>query len=452
MTRAKDKTQSRTAQQIECMRIDLQQHGISPALVDAAALRVVEGLRAAGFEALLVGGCVRDLLLGLPPKDFDVATSATPEEVKRVFSRARLIGRRFRIAHVRFGREVVEVSTFRGKAAPDDEATTVTRKERARQPGEQPLSARSAQGVLLRDNVYGSIDEDAFRRDFTINALYYDPLSQEVIDYTGGVEDLRARRLRLIGEPARRYREDPVRILRAIRFAAKLGFELEPATKNAIAETVHLVSEVAPARLFDEMCKLFLSGHAHTAWQILVDQELTPYLFPDIDPAPQVLALIEAAMRGTDVRIADGRPVTPGFLLAALLWDLYQQRLALHIENLPAAEARESASSEAIRFQAEIMSIPRRFSQFIKEVWLLQPRLEVRQARAIDRLVKHPRFRAAYDFLLLRAETGEVPTELAEWWTRYQETGPDERAAMRQSLERTPKKRRRSRRPPKTQP
>jgi poly(A) polymerase len=428
------------------LRLGADQHGIPPALVDSAALQVVEGLRRAGFEAFLVGGCVRDLLLALAPKDFDVATSATPEEVKRVFSRARLIGRRFRIAHVRFGREVVEVSTFRRQAVPDDDEPPV-RRDRSAASGQQPLTARSAQGVLLSDNVYGGIDEDAFRRDFTINALYYDPISQEVIDYTGGVEDLKGRRLRLIGDPSRRYREDPVRILRAIRFAAKLHFEFEPATHSAIAGTVHLISEVAPARLFDEICKLFLSGHAHDAWRILADQELVPYLFPDIDPVPAVLALIEEAMRGTDHRIAEGRPVTPSFLLAALLWDLYQQRLKLHQESAaPIAEARETASSEAIRFQSEIMTIPRRFSQFIKEVWLLQPKLEERQSGAVERLVKHPRFRAAYDFLLLRAETGEVPAELAEWWTRYQEVDADHRAAMRQALESTDGKRKRPRR------
>jgi poly(A) polymerase len=427
------------------LRLGADQHGIPPALVDSAALQVVEGLRRSGFEALLVGGCVRDLLLGLPPKDFDVATSATPEEVKRVFSRARLIGRRFRIAHVRFGREIVEVSTFRRQALPDDDEPPA-RRDRSAASGQPAPAAQSAQGVLLRDNVYGGIDEDAFRRDFTINALYYDPISQEVIDYTGGVEDLKGRRLRLIGDPSRRYREDPVRILRAIRFAAKLHFDFEPATHTAIAGAVHLISEVAAARLFDEMCKLFLSGHAHEAWRILSDQELVPYLFPDVDPAPAVLELIEAAMRGTDHRIAEGRPVTPSFLLAALLWDLYQQRLKLHQENAPIADARETASSEAIRFQSEIMTIPRRFSQFIKEVWLLQPKLEERQSRAVERLVKHPRFRAAYDFLLLRADTGEAPAELAEWWTRYQEVDDDHRAAMRQGLERTDGKRKRPRR------
>ncbi len=403
-------------------KLKARKFNISPDQVDAGAVSVVEALVAAGYEALLVGGCVRDLLLGLTPKDFDVATSATPDQVKQVFRKARLIGRRFQIAHVRAGRNIIEVSTFRRQAGDEDEVEGDARQ------------SRSAQGMLLRDNLWGNLSEDAFRRDFTVNALYYNPLDETIIDYTGGVQDLQAKRLRLIGDPGTRYREDPVRILRALRFASKLDFELAPETAAGISATVHLIGDVAPARLFDEVCKLFLHGHALRAWELLLEWDLLGYLFPDIDPAPHTQELIAAAMRGTDTRIAEDRPVTPGFLLAVMLWDLYLEQLDKQLATAPPAQARDAAASNAIGFQSEITSIPKRISQFVREVWELQPRLEARPAKGMDKLVTHPRFRAAYDFLLLRAETGELPLALAQWWTDYQAADEAGRARLREAL------------------
>ena len=424
-------------------RLDRDQHGINVELVDAAAMNVITGLRDAGYEALLVGGCVRDMLLGVLPKDFDVATDATPEQVCEVFRRTRLIGRRFRIAHVRFGREVIEVSTFRRQHQDEDEPSVNNRREL-----QGKDTALSAEGVILRDNAWGNIDEDAHRRDFTVNALYYDPLDEVLTDYLGGLDDLRHRRLKLIGKPAIRYREDPIRIIRAIRFSAKLDFELDGTTGTAIPETSHMLNEVAPARLFDELCKLFLQGSAEQAWSLICDLDLAETLFPDVDLTDHIDALIISAMRGTDDRIRDGKPVTPGFLFAVLLWDTYLDRLSQHTEFSSVVEARDSASLEVLRDQSEISSIPRRFSQFIREVWLLQPRLEERQPRNLGRLVSHPRFRAAYDFLLLRAATGEVDVSLADWWTEYQVVEGDQQDNMRSTLApgKSRKRRRRRRR------
>jgi poly(A) polymerase len=417
------------------------EHGISVALVDAAALSVVQGLRDAGFEALLVGGCVRDMLLGVAPKDFDVATNATPEEVRGVFRRSRLVGRRFRIAHVRFGRETIEVSTFRRLVDDEDVVHNHSRRELR-----DKDSARSVEGMILRDNVYGDIHEDAFRRDFTINALYYDPIDQTLIDYVGGLADLRARRLKLIGDPNVRFREDPVRILRAIRFATKLGFDIEPETDKAIPGAAYMISAVAPARLFDELCKLLLHGHATGAWELLQRYELADTLFPDHNTSTRSLDLIRNAMEGTDQRVREDKPVTPGFLIAVLLWDSYRERLAQHTDAMPLVEARESASAEVLRDQNEIAAVPRRFAQFVREVWLLQPRLETPPGNGVDKLITHPRFRAAYDFLLLRASVGEVEQELADWWTHYQAADDEQRTSMSSAIAPAKGKRRRRRR------
>lgn len=422
-------------------RLGPEEHGIAVDLVDDAAMSVVGGLREAGYAALLVGGCVRDMLLGIAPKDFDVATDATPEQVSEVFRRTRLVGRRFRIAHVRFGREVIEVSTFRRQLDEDGETA-----ENSRKALRGKDTARSSEGVILRDNAWGRIDEDAFRRDFTINALYYDPIDEVLIDYAGGLDDLRHRRLTLIGNPAIRYREDPIRIVRAIRFAAKLGFELHGSTGTAIPDTSHMLSQVAPARLFDELCKLFLLGHSEAAWQLVRDLDLAEPLFPDVELSTHVDELILLAMRGTDERIAEGKPVTPGFLFAVILWDTYLERLSRHREHASLVEARDAASQEALRDQCEISAIPRRFTQFIREMWLLQPRLEAREAKDLGRLTSHPRFRAAYDFLLLRAATGEVGQALADWWTGYQEADGDAQAALRNALGDGKGRRRRRRR------
>ncbi len=426
----------------EPLRMGESEHGIPVELVDAAAMNVVQGLREAGYDALLVGGCVRDMLLGVPPKDFDVATSATPEQVREVFRRSRLVGRRFRIAHVRFGRETIEVSTFRRLVDGDDDDVVHNTSRRDLRDRD---SARSVEGMILRDNVYGDIHEDAFRRDFTINALYYDPLDQALIDYVGGLADLRARRLKLIGDANVRFREDPVRILRAIRFATKLGFDIEPDTNAAIPGAAYMISAVAPARLFDELCKLLLQGHALLTWELLQRYELADTIFPDHNTSTRSLELIRNAMEGTDLRVREDKPVTPGFLIAVLLWDSYRERLAQHCEAMPLAEARESASSEVLRDQNEIAAVPRRFAQFVREVWLLQPRLES-QGHGTDKLIAHPRFRAAYDFLLLRASVGEVEQELADWWTHFQAADEDQRTSMSSAIVPAKSKRRRRRR------
>ncbi len=416
-------------------RISAREHGLTTDRVSPAALDVTEKLNAAGYEGLLVGGCVRDLLLGLTPKDFDVATNATPEEVRDLFRRSRLVGRRFRIAHVRYGRELIEVSTFRRAVAEEAD-------ERA----------HSDAGMILRDNVYGSLEEDAFRRDFTINALYYDPLSEEILDYVGGLDDLESGHLRFIGDAVTRVREDPVRALRAVRFQAKLDCELDSEISDCLGEAAELMAAVPPARLFDEIQKVLMSGQAERAWTALVDTPLRAALFPSCDPDD---ALVPRAMRNTDERLAAEKPVTPGFLLAVLLWADYRARVRDLSEELAPADARLHGAADCLAEQQQIMAVPRRFSQFIREVWQLQDRLEARLPRAIERLAGHARFRAAYDFLVLRAETGDSPLtgeetdleEAADWWTRYQEVEGEARSAMREDRRgNAPKRKRRRRR------
>ncbi|MEZ5559656.1 MAG: polynucleotide adenylyltransferase PcnB [Pseudomonadales bacterium] len=418
-------------------RISAREHGLPRDRVDHNALDVVHVLSAAGYEAMLVGGCVRDLLLGLSPKDFDVATNATPEEVKALFRRSRLVGRRFRIAHVRYGRHIIEVSTFRKAEAEEDD-------ERR----------HADSGLILRDNVWGTMAEDAFRRDFTINALYYDPENEEIVDYVDGLDDLESGHLRIIGEPDLRLREDPVRILRAVRFRAKLGFSLEPAIEAALPEAAELLEAIPPARLFDEVCKLLVSGYSLAAWQYLAPTPLRKALFPC---TPSDDPLVQRAMGNTDQRIAEDKPVTPGFLLAVLLWHDYCARASDLAASHKPADARALAMAETLAAQQLIMSIPRRFSQFVRDVWTLQERLCDTRPRQIARTAEHERFRAAYDFLLLRAETGDpdpMVAERAEWWTRYQEVDAAERGDMIEALRaqggaaKTGKRRRRRRRKP----
>ncbi len=412
------------------------EHGLERSDVDPNALDVVAQLTDAGYQALLVGGCVRDLLLGLEPKDFDVATDATPEEVKRIFRRSRLVGRRFRIAHVRYGRHIIEVSTFRKGAVEEED-------ERR----------HADSGLILRDNVWGTMDEDAFRRDFTINALYYDPGTEAIIDFVGGLDDLEHRRLRFIGETEVRLREDPVRILRAVRFHAKLGFSLDREIEAAIPEAAELLRAIPPARLFDEVCKLFVTGKALEAWEYLAPTRLRWALFPCTAPDDPLVPL---AMRNTDLRIADGKPVTPAFLLAVMLWRDVQARQAELEETHKPAEARAMAAGAALAEQQQVISIPRRFSQFIRDVWGLQHRLESRRYRAITQIHAHERFRAAYDFLVLRSQAGEPVGDAAEWWTEYQEQDGPGMQAMVEALRGAPpaegksakrRKRRRRRKP-----
>lgn len=371
-------------------------------------------LRDAGHEAYLVGGGVRDLLVGLTPKDFDISTSAHPEEVCELFRSARLIGRRFVITHVRMGGEIMEVTTFRG-------AITATQE-------------RDETGRILSDNIYGTLESDALRRDFTLNALYYDVGDFSIIDYADGIEDLKAKRLRLIGDAELRYREDPVRMLRAVRIATKLGFSIDPASADPIPELASLLAEVPAARLFDEVLKLFLSRDALENFHGLRRYGLFGVLFPDVEQVlqedDQWLALIDKALANTAQRIVDGRPVTPAFLYAALLWPLVARRAA-HLattEGHPPALALSQAASEAIARQVQHTSVPRRFAIPMREIWLMQPRFDYRRGTRARRLLEHQRFRAAYDFLELRAHSCEPDLKaLADWWSVAQLDAPPQR-------------------------
>ena len=399
---------------------------LNRAQISANAVAVVDALREAGFDAYLVGGCVRDLLLGRTPKDFDVATDATPEDVRAVLPRVRLVGRRFRIAHVRMRREVIEVSTFR---RGDDGARSHNGHRSAH------LSER---GILLHDNAYGAIDEDVLRRDFTVNALYYDPFEDCLLDYCNGMADVAGRTLRTIGDPERRFREDPVRILRAVRFAAKLDLELHPDAEAAIAPTCEMLTAVPPARLFDEFTKLFMQGHGERTFELLSKRRLVEVLFR---LRPHGEAMARLALASTDQRIAAGLPVTPGFLLAAFLWQEYVDRQSTTADAATTGE--EQAACAALQAQQQTIAFPRRHSFFVRDVWRLQPRFEQRTQGNVAALLEHRRFRAAYDFLLLRAECGEVPTELGEWWTQAQSVDAEELA---RDLPAEPRRRRRRRR------
>ena len=416
------------------MPTQIAEHNIDRTRVSRNAVAVIDKLRGAGFDAYLVGGCVRDLLLGKVPKDFDVATNATPEDARRVFPRVRLVGRRFRIVHVRMGREVIEVSTFR-RAMNDDE--------------EGPGSHLSEEGIILRDNVYGTIDEDAFRRDFTVNALYYDPIDDLVLDYCNGMADIRSRTLRLIGKPEQRFREDPVRILRAIRFAAKLDLKPDPATENAIAPMCEMLTAIPPARLFDEFTKLFMTGHAERAFELLCKHELVEILFP-LPPHGEALARL--ALANTDRRRQEGKPVTPGFLLAAFLWQEFLERSgpAMPSDAGPVrhrdSQLQDDAARAVITAQQATISIPRRHAWFVQDVWRLQPLLVTTTPRNATKLLAHPRFRAAYDFLLLRVEAGDASEELARWWTEAQDTDAEEPPSR--TRDDRPRRRRRRRRTP----
>ncbi len=400
-------------------------------------------LKAAGFQSYLVGGGVRDLLLGREPKDFDVATDATPEQVKEVFRNCRLIGRRFRLAHVHFGREIIEVATFRSM-------------QDAAEPGDR----ETENGMLVRDNIYGTIEEDAVRRDFTINALYYNIEDFSVVDYAGGIEDLRAGVLRLLGDPETRYREDPVRMLRAVRFAAKLGFIINPACERPLLELGSLLQSVPAARLFEEVLKLFMAGVALHSFEKLRHYGLFGELFPETEECLAhedhefPITFVTRGMQNTDSRIREGKPVTPAFLFAVLLWEPVRQ-LAEHLQEAGEAPlpAIQQAGNDVLMTQLERVSIPKRFSIPMREIWNLQHRFEQRAGKRPHRLLTHPRFRAAYDFLLLRAEAGEVDQELADWWTAFQEQDGEERNQMvRQangSGEKPQRRRRRRRRPSK---
>src|SRR5450759_2246513 len=394
-------------------------HGIARSSISHGALKVCEILRSHNHSAYIVGGAVRDLLLGVVPKDFDVATDADPDEIHRLFRRSHLIGRRFKLVHVLFGQETVEVSTFRaGEGGEADE-----------------------HGRLLRDNVYGTRVQDAARRDFTANALYYDPHDETVLDYHGGFADVRKKTMRIIGDASLRFREDPVRMLRAVRFAAKLGFSIDSKTRAPIHELAGLIENVPAARLFEEMLKLLLSGHSAACLPLLhviVEQ-------------PLGARFLRLALEQTDTRIQTGKSVSPAFLFAALLW--HEVLAAWKInesKDLRSIPALYLAMDQVLDAQTDKLSIPRRLTTTMKEIWALQPRLEQRSGKRAFVLLTHPRFRAGYDFMLLRAESGEVPMELANWWTRFQDAETEERNAML-IPDAAPKKRARSRRRRKTE-
>jgi poly(A) polymerase len=408
-----------------------EDHPIRRSQISRGALQVTDRLHEAGFKAFVVGGAVRDLLLGLMPKDFDVATDAEPENVKPLFRRAYMIGRRFRLVHVHVGAETVEVSTFRAAQTGDD--------------------ATDEHGRLLSDNVYGTQAEDAARRDFTINALYFDPATEQVWDFVGGVADIRARRLKLIGPPTVRFREDPVRMLRAVRFSAKLGVTIDAKTAATITKLAELIQNVPPARLFDEMEKLLLSGHASETVRGLRVQGLHHGLLPLLDvilEQPLGQRFIELALANTDMRVRDGRGASPGFLFACLLWhEVLAAWNAAKAKGDRPMPALFDAMDKVLAAQAQRLAIPRRFEATIKEIWSLQPRFEQRSGGRPFRLLEHPRYRAGWDFLELRCASGELEGErasLARWWATFADAGADERERMLRSDE-TGKPRRRSR-------
>ena len=410
-------------------RVARAQHGLARESLHPAAAKVCAVLREAGFSAYVVGGAVRDLLLGIEPKDFDVATDAPPEEVKPLFRRALIIGRRFRLVHVMMGAETVEVSTFRG-ADPE----TVDKDEHGR---------------VLRDNVFGNQEEDARRRDFTVNALYYDPASEEVVDFHGGLADLKKRKLSMIGDAATRYREDPVRMLRAVRLAGKLGLTIDAATRAPIRNLAPLIERVPPARVFDEMLKLLLSGHASACLRQLRDVGLHQGILPLLDvilEQPLGERFVTLALAQTDERVLAERPVSPAFLFAALLWHevlaAWKTRQARGERTIPALEA---AMDDVLDTQCAKLAITRKLTATMREVWAMQPRFDMRSGQRAYRMLEAPRFRMAYDFLALRAASGEVPAELEAWWRAFQSADADARKAMLLP-DAGPRKRRRRRR------
>jgi poly(A) polymerase len=413
----------------ETLRLPRDKHGLSRDALSPSAARVCSALREAGFSAYVVGGAVRDLLLGIAPEDFDIATDARPEQIKPLFRRALIIGRRFRLVHVLSGQETVEVSTFRG-------ADTGT-------------SEKDEHGRVLRDNVFGTQEEDARRRDFTVNALYFDPASEEIVDFHGGLADLKKRTLRVIGDPETRYREDPIRMLRAVRLAAKLGLTLDPQTREPIRSLAPLMERVPPARLFDEMLKLLLSGHASACLRQLRDVGLHKGLLPLLDvilEQPLGERFVTLALAQTDERVLAERPVSPAFLFAALLWhEVLNASKAREARGERPLAALENAMDEVLDTQCAKLAITRKLTATMREVWAMQPRFGQRSGNRAYRLLEAPRFRMAYDFLALRAASGEVPADLEEWWRAFQSADPESRKAMLLP-DTEPRKRRRRRR------
>jgi poly(A) polymerase len=410
-------------------------HNVTRGEFSKSALKVLYRLNKAGYQAFLVGGCVRDAMLELHPKDFDVATGATPEEVKALFGNCRLIGRRFRLAHVRFGREIIEVATFRAAAnhEHDDHHS-------------------DDEGRILRDNVYGSIDEDVWRRDFTCNALYYNIADFSIWDYTGGFEHVKEKRIVLIGDPEKRMREDPVRMLRAVRFAAKLGFEIDEPVIKSIDHHAHLLTNVPAARLFDEFLKLFQAGNAERTFDLLRDHGLFREIFPATDKElgedADFMRFTRAALQNTDHRVGQGKSVTPMFLLGVFLWLPVKKLAAIRRaeEKMSESQSLSLASYEIVAQQQQRISIPKRFTVPMREILALQPRFEAKRGKRAMKLLNHRRFRAAYDFMLLQSEVGLADKETAQFWTDVQTQSADERADSFQLGQPTGEKKRRPRR------
>jgi poly(A) polymerase len=440
--------------------IPRSEHSISRAAISPNALKVLYRLKEAGYQGFLVGGAVRDLLLGLRPKDFDVATDALPDEVRRLFRNCRLIGRRFRLAHVYFGNEIIEVATFRAAAAPEredvedldaDVGAEAGAEGEAEPRADEPVAdfvapsdsehrAFDTRGRILRDNIYGTIEEDVWRRDFAANGLYYNIEDFSIWDFVDGVNDVKARRLKMIGDPETRYREDPVRMLRAVRFAAKLDFSIEPNTEGPIRRLAYLLDGVPPARLFDEVLKLFLSGFGAKAYELLRQYGLFEHLFPQsaaafaLPPYAYAADMLKLGLDNTDARIAADKPVTPTFLFAVLLWSAVLRELnEMQAGPTPDLALLMQACDRVLRVQQSRVSIPRRFSIPMRELLMLQPRFNRRSGVKSLSLLQHPRFRAAYDFLLLRAQAGVADPELAKWWTDIQLLPQEERVALVQA-------------------
>ena len=408
-------------------------HKIDKNLISQAASKTCEGLQKAGFEAFIVGGAVRDLLLNVKPKDFDIATNATPEEVYKVFRRSRIIGRRFRLVHVLWGSETIEVSTFRGHHQSEGDGQTAD------------------SGRIIRDNIFGSLEDDAVRRDFTANALYYNPAKEEVLDFHNGVADIKANLLRMIGDPKTRYQEDPVRMLRAVRLSAKLGLKIEKSTQEPIQKLADLLQDVPPSRLFDEMLKLFLSGHAVESINALREQHLHHGLLPLLDVVleqPLGERFVMLALKNTDDRILAGKSSNPSFLFATLLWHEVLKAWETYKNSHPPIPALHMAMNEIIDAQAKKLAIHNRFTATMKEIWGMQPRFEQRAGKRPFGILEHPRYRAAYDFLLLRCESGELPMELGEWWTEFADANGEARAAMLLPDTAPKKRRKRNRKKP----
>ena len=394
--------------------LSAKEHGIDVKLVTSNAIRVTKTLQEAGFKAFIVGGAVRDLLLGVKPKDFDVATNATPEQVKRLFRRAFIIGRRFQIVHVMFGQDLLEVTTFRAAASNDNN--------------------KDEHGRVLRDNTFGQQHEDAMRRDFTVNAMYYDPTTQVVLDYHGGIQDIRKKTLRMIGVPEARYREDPVRMLRVVRFAAKLGFNIDPATAAPIPVMAALIDNVPAARVFDEMLKSLTSGHAMACLEQLRKEGLHHGLLPLLDVVleqPLGAKFVTLALANTDARVQANKTTSPGFLFATLLWhQVLEKWNAYQAAGEFPIPALHLAADDVLNMQTEKLAIQRKIGSDMREICAMQPRFERRVGKSPYKLIEHLRFRAAYDFLLLRCASGEIDASIGEWWTAFYEGDPAGREAL----------------------